>query len=78
MLNEKDVKEIVHALNHLPAEKVEEARDFIEFLAARSAQREALDEAAEWSNFSLAQAMEGLEGEDSYAYTEADLKEQWQ
>ena len=25
MLNEKDVKEIVHALNHLPAEKVEEA-----------------------------------------------------
>jgi len=74
-----DVTEQINArLQTLPPSLQQAALEFIEFLAARSAQREALNEDAEWSNFSLAQAMAGLEDEDSYAYTEADLKEQWQ
>ena len=30
-----------------------------------------------WSDFSLTQAMRGLEDDDTPEYTEADLKEQW-
>lgn len=39
----------MHALNQLPAEKVEEARDFILFLKAQYGQRE-VDESDAWSD----------------------------
>lgn len=52
MLNEKDVAEIVHALNQLPAEKVEEARDFILFLQKQYGQRQ-VDESDFWSDEDL-------------------------
>ena len=48
--------------------------DFIDFLAQRVAQREDASEDAEWTKFSLAQAMNWLENEDSPEYSEADLK----
>jgi len=35
-------------------------------------------EEQEWFNFSLSQAMDGLEDEDMPVYTESDLKEKWQ
>ncbi|PYS45829.1 MAG: hypothetical protein DMF68_21075 [Acidobacteria bacterium] len=49
MLNEKQVEEIVHALNQLPAEKVEQARDFIHFLQTQYGQR-TVDESDVWSD----------------------------
>lgn len=54
--------------------------DKLELLAS-PLQREVLalaSEEAEWTRFSLAQAMNGLENEDSPEYSEADLKEKWQ
>jgi len=35
-------------------------------------------ENAEWSQFSLAQAMQGLENDSLPEYTERDLKQKWQ
>jgi len=52
MLNEKQVEEIVHALNQLPAEKVEQARDFIHFLQTQYGQR-TVDESDVWSDEDL-------------------------
>jgi hypothetical protein len=55
-----------------------EVLDFIDFLAQRVAQHEDVREEAEWTKFSLAQAMSGLANEDSPEYSEGDLKEKWQ
>jgi len=52
MLNEKEVEEILHALNQLPAEKVEEARDFILFLQTQYGER-TVDESDAWSDEDL-------------------------
>ena len=52
MLTEKQVEEILHALNQLPAEKVEEARDFILFLQTQYGQRK-VDENDAWSDEDL-------------------------
>ena len=62
----------------LPPPLQREVLDFIDFLAQRVAHREDASEEAEWTKFSLAQAMNGLENEDSPEYSEADLKETWQ
>jgi len=52
--------------------------DFIDFLEHGAAQRHDASEDADWTKFSLAQAMNGLEDEDSPEYSEADLIEKWQ
>lgn len=71
-------EQITDRLQKLPGPLQREVLDFIDFLAHRIAQREAVSEEAEWKKFSLAQAMNGLENEDSPEYSEADLKEKWQ
>lgn len=71
-------EQIADRLRKLPPPLQREVLDFIEFLAQKAAQGEAAGEEAEWAKFSLAQAMAGLEDEDSPAYSEADLKERWQ
>lgn len=71
-------EQITDRLQMLPPQLQREVLDFIEFLAQRVAQREDASEGAEWTRFSLAQAMNGLENEDSPEYSEADLKEKWQ
>ncbi|HEX8846114.1 MAG TPA: hypothetical protein VF791_15795 [Pyrinomonadaceae bacterium] len=52
MLTEKQVEEILHALNQLPAEKIAEARDFILFLQTQYGQRK-IDESDVWSDEDL-------------------------
>jgi hypothetical protein len=52
MLTEKQVEEILHALNQLPSEKVEEARDFILFLQTQYGQHK-IDESDVWSDEDL-------------------------
>ncbi len=73
-----ETEHIADSLQKLPPRLQREVLDFIEFLAQKVAQREAASEEPEWMKFSLAQAMTGLEDEDSPAYSEADLKERWQ
>jgi hypothetical protein len=71
-------EQITDRLQKLPQPLQREVLDFIDFLAQRVAQREDSGEEADWKKFSLAQAMSGLENEDSAEYSEADLKEKWQ
>lgn len=71
-------EQITDRLQKLPQPLQREVLDFIDFLAQRVAQGEDSGEQADWTKFSLAQAMSGLENEDSLDYSEADLKEKWQ
>jgi len=70
-------EQINDRLQKLPPSLQREVLDFVEFLSQRVAQGEAIKEDREWAQFSLAQAMTGLEDEES-EYTEADVKEKWQ
>jgi hypothetical protein len=57
----------------LPASSQAEVLDFVEYLITK-AEREALvEENREWTDFSLASAMRGMEDEDT-PYTLSDLK----
>lgn len=71
-------EQITERLKLLPPPLQREVLDFIDFLAHRVAQREDGSEEGEWTKFSLAQAMNGLESEDLPEYSEADLIEKWQ
>jgi len=69
-------EKIASHLTDLPESYQAEVLDFVEFLAAKSkAHNESTDQEREaWSEFSLEQAMRGLEDEESL-YSLADLKE---
>lgn len=60
-------------IEKLPPSYQEEVVDFLEFLLAKAARQEDL----EWSRFSLASAMRGMEDEPS-DYSVADLKTVYQ
>ncbi len=70
-------EQIYDRLQKLPPMLQREVLNFIEFLTQKVAQGEVASEDFEWTRFSLAQAMKGLEDEET-EYTEADLKEKWQ
>lgn len=70
------IKQVNDKLQKLPIAAQEEVLHFIEFLAQKFKQESVEDK--HWSDFSLNQAMEGLEDDDLPEYTEADLKEKWQ
>ena len=53
MLTEEQAQEILRDLKGLPAEKIEEAHDFIRFLQAQYGSEQATDEASEWSDEDL-------------------------
>ena len=63
-------EKISHEVQALPEAIQREVLDFVEFLKTRRAHAE--DQA--WSEFSLAQAMRGMEGEPDL-YSTADLNE---
>ncbi|MEK7727869.1 MAG: DUF2281 domain-containing protein [candidate division KSB1 bacterium] len=64
-------------VQQLPQPLQIEVLHFVEFLLATlQAQDERKDEVL-WSQFSLAQALRGLENEDGPVYKEADFKEKW-
>jgi hypothetical protein len=70
-------EKIIQKVAKLPISIQLEVLDFVEFLAQKAERQTAHEETAQWSEFSLNQAMRGLEDEDSPEYTEADLKEKW-
>ena len=57
-------------LHNLPAAFQREVLDFVEFLLNKTANEE-----KDWSEFSLAQAMRGLENDAMPEYTDADLRD---
>lgn len=61
---------ILDQINRLPEEEQRKVLDFVEYLQARAHRRDTAD----WSVFSLASAMRGMEAEDSL-YTIEDLRE---
>jgi len=66
---------IIQHLKSLPAPAQREVLDFIEFLESRRKEASTGREEDEaWSSLSLAQAMRGIEDEET-PYTDADLKE---
>jgi hypothetical protein len=58
-------------IRDLPESLKEEVYDFVCFLVKKQLR----EELQEWNQFSLHQALEGLEQEE--LYTEADLKARW-
>lgn len=62
-------------MQKLPIAAQEEVLHFVEFIAQKFERK--ADEEGQWSEFSLTQAMRGMEDEDAPDYTEADLKERW-
>jgi hypothetical protein len=57
-----------------------EVLDFVEFLINKTMPKKESDvrrEEREWQNFSLSQAMRGIEDDDIPEYTESDLIEKW-
>ena len=62
-------EQIFKKVQALPAEKQAEILDFVDFLEEKLAR----DEEKDWSAFSLASAMRGLEDEEDL-YSVADLK----
>lgn len=75
--------ELLKTVQSLPREKQAEVFDFVAFLAMRcGVSAEALATHAEWteaefSEFSMQQAMRGMEN-DAVIYGLEDLKERWQ
>ena len=65
---------IVRSLEPLPEAAKREVLDFVEFIKTRTAQETSQEEDVEWSHFSLASAMRGMEDEEA-PYSLADLKE---
>ena len=69
------IAEKIHKyIEELPESFQEEALDFIEYLLMKAKSKSAQQEDENWSSFSLASAMRGMEEEDSPSYTDADLK----
>lgn len=59
----------------LPPSSQSEVLDFIEYLLEKAEREKGREEEVEWSNFSLANAMKGMEEEDTSIYRISDLKE---
>ncbi len=70
-------EKINQKLEKLPISIQLEVLDFIEFVAQKAEKQNLAEEDEQWTNFSLTQAMKGLEDEDIPEYTDADLKERW-
>ncbi|MBI2339081.1 MAG: DUF2281 domain-containing protein [Deltaproteobacteria bacterium] len=69
-------EKIVHKLEKLPKPAQAEVLDFVEFLKAKRKSGFAGGGDA-WSDFSLANAMSGMEAESFPEYALADLKEKF-
>ncbi len=64
-------QKIYKELDQLPESARSEVLDFIEFLK----QKKERDEDKEWSKFSLARAMQGIEEENAPEYNHSDIRE---
>ena len=67
-------KSIDQNIDNLSEEEQKKVLEFVYFLQQKSCEVEN----EEWNQFSLQQAMRGLENDNLPEYTEADLVEKWQ
>lgn len=70
-------EKINKTVEKLPISVQLEVLNFVEFVAQKAEQQGLEKESEQWTEFSLNQAMKGLENEEISEYTEADLKEKW-
>ncbi len=70
-------EKINQKVEKLPISIQLEILDFVEFVAQKAEKINSADEREQWTEFSLSQAMKGLEDEEIPEYTESDLKEKW-
>lgn len=70
-------EQIYSKLQKLPDLYQQEVLHFVEFLSQKAMRGETKTEEKMWTDFSLTQAMRGLEDDDTPEYTEADLKVKW-
>jgi hypothetical protein len=72
------IEQIIQAkIGILPESKQAEVLIFLNSLIENQTEIDARQENAEWSQFSLEQAMQGLEDDLLPEYTEQDLKKKW-
>lgn len=72
------IEQIIQAkIGILPESKQAEVLNFLNLLITTQTEVDAGQENAEWSQFSLEQAMQGLEDDLFPEYTEQDLKKKW-
>ncbi|MDJ0659101.1 MAG: hypothetical protein QNJ42_06375 [Crocosphaera sp.] len=70
-----NIKQLIdQKLESLTEEKQKKVLDFVGLLTQESIE----SENTEWNQFSLEQAMRGLENDELPEYTEQDLIEKWQ
>jgi hypothetical protein len=67
-------KLISQKIDNLSEDKQIEVLDFVDFLLKKNLE----EENEQWNQFSLEQAMKGLENDEFLEYTETDLREKWQ
>jgi hypothetical protein len=69
------ITEKIHKnVQKLPAIFQAEVLDFVEYLLTKAERETERKDDLDWSGFSLASAMRGMEDEDTPTYTEDDLK----
>ena len=73
----KTIDKISERIRRLPERSREEVLDFVEFLLSKSGKMETGMDNKSWSDFSLNQAMRGLEADGMLNYSESDLKEKY-
>lgn len=71
------VEKINFHVQQLPQPLQIEVLNFIEFLASKLSPENSRQAELSWSQFSIAQAMRGMEDEDAPVYDQSDLKEKW-
>jgi hypothetical protein len=72
------IEQIIQAkIGILPESKQAEVLIFLNSLIESQTEIDTRQENAEWSQFSLEQAMQGLEDDLLPEYTEQDLKKKW-
>ena len=67
-------RKIHENVQKLPVAFQTEVLDFVEYLLMKSEREVVQENELNWSNFSLASAMRGMEDEDTPIYTMDDLK----
>lgn len=73
----KTIDKITQRIKKLPVNSQKEVLLFVEFLLSKSGEFEEGMDLQNWNNFSLAQAMNGLNNDDLPEYYESDLKEKY-
>jgi hypothetical protein len=71
------IQQITHHLQSLPDPVCREVLQFVELLVEKTDRDLAHDEDRQWPEFSLTQAMRGMEGESDLEFTLDDLKERF-